>query len=116
MRRLILTAAALVGLASTASAQPNRNVIRDSGNGANNTIVARNGPAIQLYAPQGYAHGGFQQAGYAPDGFQGGYAPGGFQQGGYAPGVFAPQFGSVNRNTITNSGNGVGNTIGARNR
>jgi len=132
MRRLVLTAAAVVGLAftaSTASAQVSRNVIRDSGNGANNTIIARNGPGIQLHAPQGYevgyapagfqqagyAPGGFQQGGYAPGGFQAGYAPGGYQQPGLAPGGFAPQFGGVNKNVITNSGNGVGNTIIARN-
>jgi len=122
MRRLVLTAAAVVGLAftaSTASAQVSRNVIRDSGNGSNNTIIARNGPGIQLHAPQGYEVGyapGIQQAGYAPAGFQqAGYAPGGYQQGGYAPGGFAPQFGGVNKNVITNSGNGVGNTIIARN-
>jgi hypothetical protein len=53
MRRLVLGAAALVGLAatgSTASAQFNRNVITNSGNGANNTIVVKNG-GIPLYAP-----------------------------------------------------------------
>ena len=118
MRRIVITAAAVAGLAfsaPTASAQY-RNVIRDSGNGANNTIIARNGP-IQLHAPQApaFAPGGFAPAGFDP-GYQAGYAPaygGGYGYGGgFAP---APVFGGVSRNVITNSGNGVNNTIVARN-
>jgi len=45
MRKFIMGAAALVGLmasSSNAFAQHNRNVIRNSGNGVGNTIVARN--------------------------------------------------------------------------
>ena len=131
MRRFALCAAAVVGLAftaPTASAQFNRNVIRDSGNGANNTIIATNGP-IKLHAPAGAAYapqaayapvapdfGGYPQAGYAPVGA----SYGGFQQAGYAPTYApsyapAPLFGGFNRHSITNSGNGVGNTIVARN-
>jgi len=103
MRRVILSVAAVAGLASVASAQPSRNVITNSGNGVGNTITARNGPGIQLYAPQGAAYTAepFQQEGYGPA-YSAGYTP-------------APALGGVSRNVIRDSGNGANNTIIARN-
>lgn len=140
MRRLTIAAAALTGLAvsaSSASAQHYRNVIRNSGNGSNNAIIARNGPAIPLYAPPAlspgyaanYAPASYPQAGYAPAyelSYSPGHAPtfggvsrnvirnsivarsGGFGFGGSFPG-------GVNVNVVTNSANGVGNSILAGN-
>jgi hypothetical protein len=121
MRRLVLGAAALVGLVaaeSTASAQPNRNVIRNSGNGANNTIIAKNGGGIPLYAPTpgpaAYAPAGYAPGGLAPVGYDAGYAPA-YSPPAYTPGSYAPAYGGFNRNFISDSGNGVGNTIVAQN-
>ena len=61
MRKLIVGAAALLGLfasTSTASAQHHkRNVIAGSGNGAGNTVVARShGGPVPFFAP---GFGGF---------------------------------------------------------
>lgn len=68
----------------------NTNIIRDSGNGYGNTIIARN------------------RGGFMPSPYGGGY-------GGYPfPGVGGGGF--INNNVIINSGNGVGNYIGAFNR
>jgi hypothetical protein len=133
MRKFIIGAAALIGLAAstqTASAQHNRNVISNSGNGINNTVIARNGPSFgspvfgfpgggvnknvitnsgngignTVIAQNG---GGFPHGGGFPG--NGGFFPGGGFPGG---GVFP---GGVNVNVITNSGNGVGNTVLAGN-
>jgi hypothetical protein len=123
MRKFFLAAAAALGIAvtgSTASAQHNVNRIHSSGNGAFNTVVARNHSApIPLFAPPGF--GGMNRntivnsgngvgntivarnGGTGFNGFNGSF-PGG--------GVFP---GGVNVNVVANSGNGVGNTILAGN-
>src|SRR5262249_47025071 len=91
MRRFIVSAAALVGLlaaSGSASAQHNKNVIVNSGNGVNNTVVARNAPASIL--------------------------PGGCYPGGCVPGPYYPG-GGFNKNVISDSGNGIGNTVIATN-
>lgn len=97
---------ALVAAPAAAHAQFSVNKIQNSGNGANNTIVARNGPAHPhgfpaLGAPVGY-----------PGGFDGGYGPPVGYGGGPGFGFGGP---GVQRNVIRNSGNGIGNTIVARN-
>lgn len=128
MRKLIFgLAAAVIGIAatsSTASAQ-NRTFINNSGNGANNTLVVRNGGAVPLFAPPsfggsnrtvirdsgngigntiGVSNGGFGHHHHHTSGY-GGFGSG---YGGYP---FGPGGFGVNVNVITNSGNGVGNTI-----
>jgi hypothetical protein len=127
MTRLVagLAAAALL-TPLTAQAQVNRTVIRDSGNGANNTISVRNGPArhgfpgyqppIALHAPAvpAYQPVGYPEpysAGFAPAGYNGfgGPAFNGFGGGGFG----GPTF---NRNLISNSGNGANNVISLVNR
>jgi hypothetical protein len=113
MSRLVagLAAAALLAAPMTASAQ-NKTVIRNSGNGANNTIAVKNGarpgfpPPPIAYQPQVPAY----PAGYGPAGY-GGYGPAGYG-GGILPAPPAPGF---NRNVIRDSGNGVDNTIAIRN-
>ena len=87
--------------ADTASAQwfQNRNLIQNSGNGAGNAITAANQglPPVPFGFPVGYP-------GYPPQPFGVGY-PGYPQPGGFSQ-----------SNQIFDSGNGVGNTIIARNR
>ncbi|MBX9626714.1 MAG: hypothetical protein K2X82_23155 [Gemmataceae bacterium] len=99
-----LAAAALLSVPAAAHAQFSVNRIQNSGNGVNNTVVARNSPArghFPGYAPA-YGVPGGADAGY-------GYGP----QVGYPAGhVFGPEF---RRNVILDSGNGIGNTIVARN-
>lgn len=130
MKNLLLAAGvAVLGLfasASTASAQHNRNVIGNSGNGINNTIVAQNrgglsGPFVpvggrntNVISNSGNGIGNTIVASNSGGGF--GILPGGcyFPGGGYPGGSFpgGPVFpGGVNVNVVTNSGNGVGNTI-----
>jgi hypothetical protein len=91
MIRLVagLATAALFCSPLAAHAQYQRNVITNSGNGANNTIIARNGGGIPLHAPQAQAYA--PQA-YAP---QAAYAPQyqqpvdyGQQAGGYDPRIY----------------------------
>jgi hypothetical protein len=122
-----LAAAALLAAPLTAQAQFNRTVIRDSGNGANNTIAVTNGPAragfpglpapVALLAPP--APGGYQPDYGDPPGYgarYGGYPGAGY--GGYPGAGYAgyPTPGpAFNRTVINNSGNGIGNTIVARN-
>ena len=135
MRRTILglmAAAGLIASGSTASAQPNRNVINNSGNGINNTIIAQNHHhGVPLYAPGyggGYSSNTINNSGNGigntiitknVTGFPsygGGYAPG--YVTGYTPGYggsFNPFPGGVNVNVVTNSGNGIGNTVVAGN-
>ncbi|HUR55718.1 MAG TPA: hypothetical protein VMZ71_16390 [Gemmataceae bacterium] len=156
MRKFLFGLAALVGIAatsSTASAQ-NRTFINNSGNGANNTLVVRNG-GVPLYAPPSFGGvnrtvirdsgngigntigvsngGGFghhHTSGYG--GFGSGYGGYPFGPGGYGVNVNVitnsgngvgntiqttnGTSGGLNINVITNSGNGIGNTIGVRNR
>jgi hypothetical protein len=121
MNRIMWGIASLALAVGTADANAqfpiNRNYINNSGNGAYNTIIARN----RVGSPYG-AYGGYAPAygGYAPG--YGGYAPAyaGYapSYGGYAPsfGGGIPYFGGVNVNVITNSGNGYGNVIKAVNR
>jgi hypothetical protein len=137
-----LAAAALLTSPVAAQAQFNRNHIVNSGNGTGNTIVARNhsGP---VFVPVG---GGFVPVGGGgvhsnrvvnsgngvgntiltsnggrfgvPGGFPGGgfVTPGGFPGGGFGGGFPGGGFGGVNVNVVTNSGNGIGNTILTGNR
>lgn len=138
MTRLVAgVATAALFCAPVAAHAQQRNVITNSGNGANNTIIARNFSGIQLQAPQASA---YNPAGFAPQ-----YAPQ-FQQpvdygpqagGGYDPRIYGsmpgfmpagayqsyggygnPGFGGspVSRNIIRDSGNGYGNVIQAVNR
>jgi hypothetical protein len=132
MRKFFFGLAALVGIAatsSTASAQ-NRTFISNSGNGANNTLVVRNGGAVPLVAPVGFGGsnrtvirdsgngigntigvsngGGFGHHHHHTSGY-GGFGSG--YGGGYGGYPFGPGGFGVNVNVITNSGNGVGNTI-----
>ena len=116
----IATLALTVGTSAAQAQFPiNRNIINNSGNGAYNTIIARNRVGAPYGAYGGYApafNGGYAPAygGYAPA--YGGYAPA-FNGGGYcAPGGGIPYFGGVNVNVITNSGNGYGNVIKGINR
>jgi hypothetical protein len=113
-----VAAAAVVAVSGgTAFAQGpwNKNVIRDSGNGANNRVVAVNRGGIPpVFAHPAYAHPGFGHPGFAPVGH--GFFPGGPQFGG--PFVDRPLLhmaGGIARNIIQDSGNGVDNTIIARN-
>jgi hypothetical protein len=128
MRRFIVSAAALVGFltcSSTATAQYGRNVIVNSGNGVNNTIVAQS---------SGVPVGGWLPGPILPGPFGGGVhsnwisnsgngigntiiagSGGSIGFGGWYPGggVFP---GGVNVNVVTNSGNGIGNQIITGNR
>jgi hypothetical protein len=114
MTRLVVGLAAAALLTPlTAQAQMNKTVISNSGNGANNTISVRNGPArgafpgyqppIALHAPVDYQPP--YTAGYTPAPFGGpGYNGNGFGGGGF------------NRNVIRDSGNGANNVISLVNR
>jgi hypothetical protein len=120
-----LATAALCAAPLTAQAQFNRNVVRNSGNGANNTIVTTNGPARASFPA--YQAPITLQSPPAPVGFQPQYQPAYQAQyqpayGGYSgypvsggQGYGTPGLG-INRNVISNSGNGSQNTIIARNR
>lgn len=142
MSRLVagLAAAALFSVPAAAHAQFRVNRIENSGNGVNNTVVARNGPARGHFPGFAPAHGlpGGAGVGYGhPAGHV--FGPefrrnvildsgngigntvvagnGGFGGGGYPfgpHGVFGP--GGLNINVVTNSGNGVGNTVHTTNR
>ncbi|MBA4066883.1 MAG: hypothetical protein C0501_24885 [Isosphaera sp.] len=124
MRTLLLGATAAAGLlacTSPASAQYRKTLIQNSGNGVNNTIVARGGgqPGFFPGGHPGFGHQagyGFQDPGfgYQQPGF--GYQPAGygFPGGGFGGGGFLanrPLLGGIAKTIIQNSGNGVGNTI-----
>jgi hypothetical protein len=125
-----LAAAALLSVPAAAHAQFSVNKIQNSGNGVNNTVVARNGPArfpgfpgpIYPYGQAGGFDQGFGGYGYGqPVGYPGGYGvfDGGFPGGpgfGVGPGVGGFGGRPLLRNVIRDSGNGIGNAIVARNR
>jgi hypothetical protein len=123
--RIVAGLATAVLLASplAAHAQPqNRTVIRDSGNGVNNTITVRNAP-ITLHAPTGPGYAPPAAVPQAPAveapvlqvGYQTPYDAGQALPPPYpaTTGFGGPAF---NRNLISNSGNGANNAIRLVNR
>jgi len=136
MKKFLLSTAALaltLVTGGSADAQWHHNHINNSGNGAGNAIFLRNGGGFPGF-PGGANFNQITNSGNGVGnridlrngggGFPGGF-PGGFGGGGFGGGGFPGQGGSfpgggvfpggVNVNVITNSGNGVGNTIGVRN-